>query len=252
MVERRHPTLRPSTHGIEIIQHAVAVGGGICAAGCDWEKEIGHVCCGPTVHDFAHIGNFRTFVFRLRPAVRPRYLEFKGFTVRHVMNITRTWRTRSSSAYRQRAFPCGEYAAGKYEAAFFDDLRTLGCRMPQETPRATEFIPEIIALVQEKLMARGLAYRQASDKSVYFSIEKYCRAAGRDLRAARAQLNFEEMRAGERVRNDECAKEAVADFALWKSRVPEDGADVCWPEPVGRVKPGWHIECSAMSMKKPA
>jgi cysteinyl-tRNA synthetase len=133
---------------------------------------------------------------------------------------------------------------GKYEAAFFEDLKTLGCRMPHETPRATEFIPDIIALV-EKLMARGLAY-QAPDKSVYFSIEKY-RSGGAKY-GQLLKLNFDEMRVGERMQNDEYAKESVADFALWKARVPEDGA-VFWPSPWGEGRPGWHIECSAMSMK---
>ena len=116
--------------------------------------------------------------------------------------------------------------------------------MPHETPRATEFIPDIIALV-EKLVARGLAY-QAPDKSVYFSIEKY-RANGAQY-GQLLKLNFEEMRVGERVRNDEYAKESVADFALWKARAPDDGA-VFWSSPWGEGRPGWHIECSAMSMK---
>jgi cysteinyl-tRNA synthetase len=110
-------------------------------------------------------------------------------------------------------------------------------------PRATEHIPEIIALI-EKLVVRGLAY-QAADKSVYFSIEKY-RGCGCQY-GQLVKLNFDEMRAGERVASDEYAKEAVADFALWKARVPEDGA-VFWPSPWGEGRPGWHIECSAMSM----
>ncbi len=202
-------------------------------------KKVGMYCCGPTVHDAAHIGNFRTFVFG--DLVR-RYLEFKGFAVRHVMNITDV-EDKIIKRVQAAGVSLREYT-GKYEAAFFDDLRTLGCRMPQETPRATEFIPEIIALV-EKLMARGLAY-QAADGSVYFSIEKY-RAAGATY-GQLVKLNFEEMRVGERVRNDEYAKESVADFALWKARVPEDGA-VHWPSPWGEGRPGWHIECSAMSMK---
>ena len=116
--------------------------------------------------------------------------------------------------------------------------------MPQQTPRATEHIAEIIALI-EKLLARGLAY-QTPDGSVYFSIEKY-RGAGCRY-GQLVKLNFDEMRVGERVRSDEYEKEAVADFALWKARVPEDGA-VFWPSPWGEGRPGWHIECSAMSMK---
>jgi cysteinyl-tRNA synthetase len=202
-------------------------------------RRVGMYCCGPTVHDAAHIGNFRTFVFA---DLTRRYLEFKGFAVRHVMNITDV-EDKIIARVRAAKIPLREYT-GKYETAFFADLETLNCLKPHETPRATEFIPEIISLV-EKLIARGLAY-QAPDGSVYFSIEKYrgCGCAYGQL----VKLNFEEMRAGERVRSDDYAKESVADFALWKARVPEDGA-VFWPSPWGEGRPGWHIECSAMSMK---
>src|ERR1041384_7702344 len=116
--------------------------------------------------------------------------------------------------------------------------------MPHVTPRATEHILEIISLI-EKLVARGIAY-QASDGSVYFSIEKY-RGCGCQY-GQLVKLNFDEMRAGERVSSDEYDKESLADFALWKARVPDDG-DVFWPSPWGEGRPGWHVECSAMSMK---
>ncbi len=196
-------------------------------------------CCGPTVHDSAHIGNFRTFVFA---DLARRYLDFKGFAVRHVMNITDV-EDKIIARVRAANTSLREYTS-KYEAAFFNDLKALGCLMPHETPRATEFIPEIVSLI-EKLVARGLAY-QAADGSVYFSIEKY-RGCG-CVYGQLLKLNFEEMRVGERVRSDEYAKESVADFALWKARVPDDGA-VFWPSPWGEGRPGWHIECSAMSMK---
>jgi cysteinyl-tRNA synthetase len=133
---------------------------------------------------------------------------------------------------------------GKFETAFFEDLKTLNCLSPHQTPRATEHIPEIISLI-EKLIARGIAYK-ASDGSVYFSIEKY-RGCGCNY-GQLLKLNFDEMRAGERVKSDEYAKEAIADFALWKSRAPDDG-EIFWPSPFGEGRPGWHIECSAMSMK---
>lgn len=202
-------------------------------------KQVGMYCCGPTVHDSAHIGNFRTFVFA--DLVR-RYLEFKGYNVNHVMNITDV-EDKIIARVKAANTSLREYTS-KYEAAFFEDLKSLGCRMPHATPRATEFIPEIISLV-EKLIARGIAYK-APDGSVYFSIEKY-RGCG-CVYGQLAKLNFDEMRVGERVRSDEYAKESVADFALWKARVPEDGA-VFWPSPWGEGRPGWHIECSAMSMK---
>ena len=202
-------------------------------------RQIGLYCCGPTVYDFAHIGNFRTFVFA--DLVR-RYLQFKGFAVRHVMNITDV-EDKIIKGVAETKMPLREFTE-KYEAAFFDDFQSLNCLRPHETPHATDYIADIISLI-EKLMARGLAYRTA-DGSVYFSIEKY-RAGG--MRYGQlVNLNFEEMRPGQRVASDEYAKEAVADFALWKARVPEDGA-VFWPSPWGEGRPGWHIECSAMSMK---
>jgi cysteinyl-tRNA synthetase len=201
-------------------------------------KKVGVYCCGPTVYDFAHIGNWKTFVFS--DFVR-RYLEFKGYAVQHIMNITDI-DDKIIKRVRETNSSLREFTA-PFEKAFADDLKTLNCRLPHQMPRATEHIPEIIALI-EKLVARGLAY-QAADKSVYFSIEKY-RGCGCQY-GQLVKLNFDEMRAGERVASDEYAKEAVADFALWKARVPEDGA-VFWPSPWGEGRPGWHIECSAMSM----
>src|SRR5208282_202310 len=210
---------------------------------------IGMYCCGPTVYDFAHIGNWRTFVFG--DLVR-RYLEFKGYAVTHVMNITDV-EDKIIKRVRETKTSLREFTS-QYEAAFFQDLKALNCLEPHHKPRATEHIPEIISLI-EKLVARGVAY-QAADGSVYFSIEKYQAAGchyGRLLK-----LNLDELRPGEcagrveaeqrRVKSDEYAKESVADFALWKARAPEDG-DIFWRSPWGEGRPGWHIECSAMSMK---
>jgi cysteinyl-tRNA synthetase len=202
-------------------------------------KKIGMYCCGPTVYDFAHIGNWRTFVFA--DLVR-RYLEFKNFQITHVMNITDI-EDKIIKRVRETKTTLPEFT-GKFEAAFFEDLKTLNCLSPHQTPRATEHIPEIISLI-EKLIARGIAYK-AADGSVYFSIEKY-RGCGCNY-GQLLKLNFDEMRAGERVKSDEYAKESIADFALWKSRVPDDG-EIFWPSPFGEGRPGWHIECSAMSMK---
>src|SRR5262245_19411076 len=202
-------------------------------------KKVGLYCCGPTVYDFAHIGNWRTFLFG--DLVR-RYLEFKGYPVTHVMNITDV-EDKIIKGVRETGTSLRDFT-GKYETAFLADLKVLNCRLPHHTPRATEHIPEIIALI-EKLMARGLAYK-AADQSVYFSIEKY--RGGGGTYGQLVKLNFDEMRVGERVKSDEYAKESLADFALWKARVPED-AGVFWPSPWGEGRPGWHIECSAMSMK---
>jgi cysteinyl-tRNA synthetase len=202
-------------------------------------KQVGLYCCGPTVYDFAHIGNFRTFVFA--DLVR-RYLEFKGYAVRHVMNITDV-DDKIIGRVREQKVPLPQYT-GQYEAAFFEDFQALGCQRPHLTPHATEHIADMIGLIG-KLMERGVAYRMA-DGSVYFSIEKYRQKGG--CYGQLVKLNFDEMRVGERVRSDEYAKESAADFALWKARVPEDG-EVAWPSPWGEGRPGWHLECSAMSMK---
>lgn len=202
-------------------------------------RKVGMYCCGPTVYDYAHIGNWRTFVFA--DLVR-RYLEFKGYQVNHVMNITDV-EDKIIRRVRETKTTLREFT-GQCERAFLDDLRALGCLAPHHTPRATEHIPEIIALI-EKLIARGIAY-QAADGSVYFSIEKY-RGGGCHY-GQLVNLNFDEMRVGERVASDEYDKESLADFALWKAYVPEDG-EVTWDSPWGKGRPGWHIECSAMSMK---
>ena len=202
-------------------------------------KEVGMYCCGPTVYDFAHIGNWRTFVFG--DLVR-RYLTFRGYDVKHVMNITDV-EDKIIRRVRETKTTLREFTS-QYETAFFDDMKALGCHLPHVTPRATEYIADIVSLI-EKLIARGIAY-QAADGSVYFSIEKY-RDCGCNY-GQLVKLNFDEMRTGERVASDEYEKESLADFALWKARVPDDG-DVFWPSPWGEGRPGWHIECSAMSMK---
>lgn len=202
-------------------------------------KRVRMYCCGPTVHNFAHIGNFRTFVFA---DLLRRYLEFRGYEVEHVMNITDI-EDKIIAGAREAGVSLREFTA-RYEAAFFEDFGALGCVPPRQTPRATEHVSEIIELIQ-RLMNRNLAY-QAPDKSVYFNIENY-RCSGAQY-GQLINLDFEHMRPGERVSRDEYDKEALADFALWKARVPEDG-DAFWPSPWGEGRPGWHIECSAMSMK---
>jgi cysteinyl-tRNA synthetase len=204
-------------------------------------KNIGMYCCGPTVYDFAHIGNWRTFVFG--DLVR-RYLEFRNFQVMHVMNITDV-EDKIIKRVRETKTPLREFT-GTYEAAFFEDLKKLNCLRPHQTPHATDKqnIQAMIDLIAG-LMERGIAYK-ADDGSTYFSIGKY-RGCGCKY-GQLLKLNFDEMRAGERVKSDEYAKESVADFVLWKARSLDDG-NVFWPSPFGEGRPGWHIECSAMSMK---
>ncbi|MFM1768569.1 MAG: Cysteine--tRNA ligase [Verrucomicrobiota bacterium] len=202
-------------------------------------RKVGLYCCGPTVYDYGHIGNFRTFVFA--DLVR-RYLSFRGYEVTHVMNITDV-EDKIIRRVRETGLGLREYVA-RYEEAFLEDLHSLGCQLPHHLPRATDYIGEMIAII-EALVRRGMAY-QAADGSVYFSIDKYQACGCRYGQLV--NLNFDQMRVGERVASDEYGKESVADFALWKARVPEDGA-VFWPSPWGEGRPGWHIECSAMSMK---
>jgi cysteinyl-tRNA synthetase len=202
-------------------------------------RTVRMYCCGPTVHNFAHIGNFRTFVFT---DLMRRYLQFKGFAVTHAMNITDV-EDKIITAVRTTGRDLKSYT-GEYEAAFLADFDALLCARPHLLPHATDHIAGIIKLIGA-LINKGIAYR-SPDGSVYFSIEKY-RASGAKY-GQLLNLNFEEMRSGERVSSDEYAKESIADFALWKARVPGDGA-VFWPSPWGDGRPGWHIECSAMSME---
>jgi cysteinyl-tRNA synthetase len=147
-------------------------------------RKVGMYCCGPTVYDYAHVGNWRTFVFG--DLVR-RYLSFRGYEVTHVMNVTDV-EDKIIKGVRESGGSLREFT-GKFESAFLEDLKTLNCRPPHQTPRATEHIPEIISLI-EKLMARAVAYR-AGDGSVYFSIEKY-RQSGSQY-GKLVKLNFEEM-----------------------------------------------------------
>lgn len=200
--------------------------------------KVGMYCCGPTVYDYAHIGNWRTFVFA---DLLRRTLQFRGYDVRHVMNITDV-DDKIIKRVRETGGTLTDFTR-PFEAAFFQDLGTLNCLQPHETPRATEHIKEIVRLIQD-LEQKGIAYR-TPDGSVYFSITKYQEAG--HAYGQLVKLDFDSMRVGERVRNDEYEKESVADFALWKARVPEDGS-VSWPSPWGEGRPGWHIECSAMSM----
>jgi len=202
-------------------------------------KRVGMYCCGPTVYDFPHIGNFRTFVFA--DLVR-RYLQFKGYTVCHVMNVTDV-DDRIIAHVREAKVSLREYTS-RYEQAFLEDAQALNLAPPHFRPRATEHVAEIIALI-ERLLARGVAY-QAADGAVYFSIANY-QAAGHRYGQLLA-LNLDQMRPGERIQSDNYEKESMADFALWKARAPADGA-VFWPSPWGEGRPGWHIECSAMSAK---
>ena len=191
--------------------------------------------CGPTVYNFAHIGNFRAYVFE---DLLRRWLACKGFKVTQVMNLTDV-DDKTIRDSRAAGLPLRDFTA-RYKQAFFDDIKTLGIQPAERYPAATDHIPEMIDLIQ-RLFDRGIAY-QAPDKSVYFSIDKW------PSYGKLARLDRSGMRSGVRISNDEYEKENVADFALWKAWDERDG-DVSWPSPWGPGRPGWHIECSAMSMK---
>lgn len=198
-------------------------------------KHVRMYTCGPTVYNYAHIGNFRAYMFE---DLLRRYIKFCGFEVTQVQNLTDVDdKTIRSSIEQGKALK--EYTK-IYIDAFFDDLAKLNIEPAEHYPAATDYIQEMIGII-ETLFEKGYAY-QSEDGSVYYSIDKF-KEYGK-----LAHLDREGMQAGARVDQDEYDKDNAADFALWKAYVPEDG-DVVWDSPWGKGRPGWHIECSAMSMK---
>jgi cysteinyl-tRNA synthetase len=196
-------------------------------------KELRMYACGPTVYDYGHIGNFRTF---LQVDVLRRFLKLTGVKVRHVMNITDV----DDKIIRNAAaagVSIGEYTA-RFEQAFFEDLESLRIERPEQIARATEHIGRMVELVQ-KLAAAGAAY-QTEDGSWYFrlkSFPEYGKLSKKDLSG---------MEDGARVDVDEYEKDSARDFALWKAAKP---GETSWDTAIGRGRPGWHIECSAMAME---
>ena len=199
------------------------------------EGKVNLYTCGPTVYNYAHIGNYRAYIFE---DLLRRFLKYSGYSVLQVMNLTDV-DDKTIRGAREAGLPLTEYTA-KYKKAFFDDLDILSIERAEHYPAATDHIPEMIELIG-KLVENGFAY-QSEDGSVYFSIDKF------ENYGQLARINREGMRSGARVTQDEYDKDNAADFAVWKAWVEEDG-DVVWDSPWGRGRPGWHIECSAMSMK---
>jgi cysteinyl-tRNA synthetase len=191
--------------------------------------------CGPTVYNFAHIGNFRAYVFE---DLLQRHLEYRGLRVDRVMNLTDV-DDKTIRGCRAAGLPLAEFTA-PFKQAFFQDLESLRIKRADHFPEATEavHIERMISMIST-LVDKGHAYR-AEDGSVYFRIRSFP-AYGR-----LAHFNIDELRDGVRVSNDEYEKENVGDFALWKAWSEADG-DVGWESPWGRGRPGWHIECSAMA-----
>jgi cysteinyl-tRNA synthetase len=194
--------------------------------------EVRAYTCGPTVYDFAHIGNFRTFVFQ---DVLRRYLKSKGFRVIQVMNLTDV-----DDRIIQKSAAAGvsirEYT-DKYIQAYLDDRKSLNLEPPEHIARATEHIDDMVELIQ-RLTAKGFTY--TSDGSTYFRISKFP-AYGK-----LSKIDVAGMQAGARVDVDRYDKDNARDFALWKAPKP---GEHFWETPIGPGRPGWHIECSAMAMK---
>ena len=192
--------------------------------------------CGPTVYNPAHLGNFRTFLFE---DLMRRTFALRGWTIRQVMNLTDV-----DDKIIKRAKEQGKSITEVTQPVieiFHRDREYLRIQAAESYPKATDFIPQMIALVA-RLVARGAAY-QAEDGSVYFAIRKFA-GYGRLSR-----LDTREIKSGARVIQDDYSKENAQDFALWKAAKPEDEiTGAAWDSPWGRGRPGWHLECSAMAM----
>ena len=199
------------------------------------EGEVKFYYCGPTVWDYGHIGNFRSVI---ATDVLRRYLKFKGYKVTHAMNITDV-DDRIIAKSLEAGVSLDEYTA-RYIEAFWEDFEALGCERPEVVSRATRHIPEMVNLI-ERLEQRGHAYR--SDGSIYYRIKSFSEYG------KLSKINFAGNIAGgsERVDTDKYEKEDARDFALWKA--PGKPDEPAWDTEIGRGRPGWHIECSAMSMK---
>jgi len=198
-------------------------------------RPITMYTCGPTVYSRAHIGNFRAYIFE---DLLQRHLELRGYKVRRVMNITDV-DDKTIRGARQAGVPLSKFT-GQFKEAFFEDLQVLRIKRADAFPCATDqpYIDRMIEMISV-LIAKGLAY-QAEDKSVYFRINRF------PDYGKLAHFDLTRLQSTGRVRHDEYDKEHIGDFALWKAWDEEDG-DVKWNSPWGEGRPGWHIECSAMS-----
>lgn len=191
--------------------------------------------CGPTIWNYPHIGNYRTFLFE---DLLRRYLEYRVYKVTQVMNLTDV-DDRIIKICKEKNLGLKEFT-DPYAKAFFEDLDFLRVKRADYYPKATDHIPEMVKIIEE-LLAKGFAYK-SDDGSIYFKISKfpaYGRLSG---------LKITELKPGARVRQDDYDKDSAQDFALWKAWDANDGK-IYWDTPLGRGRPGWHIECSAMSMK---
>ncbi len=196
--------------------------------------EVRMYTCGPTVYDFAHIGNFRAYVFG---DLLHRYLEYKGYKVIYVMNITDV-DDKTIAGSQKEKIPLREYTK-RYKDAFFEDVRSTNIEPADIYPEATSHINDMVNFVKI-LLEKGHAYK--SEGSTYFKIASF------PSYGKLSHMDLQGLKAGARVSSDEYEKEQVADFALWKGWDQKDG-EIFWETEVGKGRPGWHIECSVMSMK---
>jgi cysteinyl-tRNA synthetase len=194
--------------------------------------KVGMYCCGPTVHDRAHIGNFRTFIFE---DVLFRYLKYKKYDVHYVMNITDV-DDKTILKARKQNLSLRDYT-DIYTKAFFEDRDTLKILPANQYPRATDHIPEMIEMIQI-LLDKGFAYK--SHDSIYYRITSYPEYG------KLSGLDHQALIDGYRVDSDEYTKESPKDFVLWKGRREDEDY---WDAPFGQGRPGWHLECSVMSTK---
>lgn len=202
------------------------------------DEHVRLYTCGPTVYHYAHIGNFRAYIFE---DLLRRTLKFFGFKVTQVMNLTDVDDKTIKGAIAKN-ITLNEFTE-PYIQSFFEDIKTLHIEPAEHYPAATDYVDEMIKIVQT-LMDKGIAYK-GGDGSLYFAIRKFPRYG------SLSHLKLDELQAGasERVSSDEYEKDNVADFVLWKNYDPERDGKIFWESPFGPGRPGWHLECSAMAMK---
>ena len=196
--------------------------------------KVGMYVCGPTIYNYVHIGNLRAYVFA--DTLR-RYLRFKGYKVKEVMNLTDVDDKTIRDSQKQKK-PLKEFTK-KYEKGFLADIKLMNIETPEVMPKATEHIKEMVAIVK-RLLDKGIAYK--TEDGIYFSISKF-----KDY-GKLSRIKIKKLKTTARIIKDEYDKENANDFVLWKFWDKTDG-DVFWKTEIGKGRPGWHIECSAMSSK---
>ena len=201
--------------------------------------EVSFYSCGPTVYNYPHIGNYRAYIFA---DTLKRVLLYEGYKVKHIMNLTdvddKTIRDSQKEGLSLKEFT--EF----YTQAFLKDIKSLNIIAPKKFTKATDYIDEMVEITK-KLLKKGLAYK-SDDGSVYFNIRKfenYGKLSGLVLEEQKENAQGRMIR----IKKDEYGKDNAQDFALWKAWDEADG-DVFWETALGKGRPGWHIECSAMSM----